>query len=174
MSYLLFTLFFCLIFGLLGVVSHPSPYFGAVSLVVSAAVGCGVLVGFGGTFVSLVLFLIYLGGMLVVFGYSVALASDPHPDTWGSWSVGLYLLGYVFLVVVLWGLFGDFCGLSIYGLVGGNIGELFVLRGDFDGVSLFYSVGGVGLLLCGWGLLLTLFVVLELSRGVSRGTLRAV
>lgn len=30
---------------------------------------------------SLVLFLIYLGGMLVVFAYSVALAADPYPET---------------------------------------------------------------------------------------------
>lgn len=80
MSYLLFLLFFCLVVGLAAVASNPSPYFGAAGLVVSAGVGCGVLVGFGSSFISLVLFLIYLGGILVVFAYSVALASDPFPE----------------------------------------------------------------------------------------------
>lgn len=47
------------------------------------------------------LFLIYLGGMLVVFAYSVALAADPYPETWGSWSVGCYVVGYVVLVLLL-------------------------------------------------------------------------
>nr|YP_009170391.1 NADH dehydrogenase subunit 6 [Conolophus subcristatus]ALE29389.1 NADH dehydrogenase subunit 6 [Conolophus subcristatus] len=174
MSYFLFMLFFCLVGGLMAVASNPSPYFGAAGLVVSAAVGCGVLVGFGGSFVSLVLFLIYLGGMLVVFAYSVALASEPYPETWGSWSVGAYLLGYSFLVLVLWSFFGDECGISGYGLGGVDASGVSVLRSDFDGVSLLYSVGGWGLLICGWGLLLTLFVVLELTRGLSRGSLRVV
>nr|YP_009170404.1 NADH dehydrogenase subunit 6 [Amblyrhynchus cristatus]ALE29402.1 NADH dehydrogenase subunit 6 [Amblyrhynchus cristatus] len=174
MSYFLFLLFFCLVGGLMAVASNPSPYFGAAGLVVSAAVGCGVLVEFGGSFVSLVLFLIYLGGMLVVFAYSVALASDPYPEAWGSWSVGVYLLGYLFLVFVLWCLFGGECGFSGYGLGGVDAVGVFVSRSDFDGVSLLYSVGGWGLLVCGWGLLLTLFVVLELTRGLSRGSLRVV
>lgn len=37
-----------------------------------------------------------------------------------------------------------------------------------------YSSGGLVLMLCGWGLLLALFVVMELIRGPSRGALRAV
>lgn len=101
MVYFLFLLFFCLVVGLAAVASNPSPYFGAAGLVISAGVGCGVLVGFGSSFISLVLFLIYLGGMLVVFAYSVALASDPFPETWGSWSVGACLFGYLALVFVL-------------------------------------------------------------------------
>lgn len=31
---------------------------------------------------SLVLVMVYLGGMLVVFVYSVSLAADPHPESW--------------------------------------------------------------------------------------------
>nr|WCF77135.1 NADH dehydrogenase subunit 6 [Iguana iguana iguana] len=174
MAYFLFILFFCLVGGLMAVASNPSPYFGAAGLVVSAAVGCGVLVEFGGSFVSLVLFLIYLGGMLVVFAYSVALASEPHPETWGNWSVGLYLVGYLFLIFVLWGLLGGEWGFSGYGLGGVDAVGVSVSRSDFGGVSLLYSVGGGVLLICGWGLLLTLFVVLELTRGLSRGSLRVV
>lgn len=49
-----------------------------------------------------------------------------------------------------------------------------VLRGDVSGVALIYSSGGGLLMLCAWVLLLTLFVVLELTRGLNRGTVRAI
>nr|DAC76984.1 TPA_asm: NADH dehydrogenase subunit 6 [Sceloporus woodi] len=173
MAYFLFLMFFCLIVGLAAVASNPSPYFGAAGLVISAGVGCALLIGLGSSFVSLVLFLIYLGGMLVVFAYSVALSSDLFPETWGSWSVGAHLFGYLMLVFVLWLVVG-FGPISKYGVVSEDAVGLSVLRGDFCGVSLLYSVGGAGLLICGWSLLLTLFVVLELTRGLSRGGLRVV
>lgn len=52
--------------------------------------------------------------------------------------------------------------------------EFSMLRGDVSGVAVMYSFGGVMLVICAWVLLLTLLVVLELTRGLSRGTLRAV
>lgn len=52
--------------------------------------------------------------------------------------------------------------------------EFSVLRGDIGGVAVMYSSGGAMLVICAWVLLLTLLVVLELTRGLSRGTLRAV
>ena len=51
---------------------------------------------------------------------------------------------------------------------------MFVTRSDHSGVSIFYSYGAGMFLVAGWGLLLTLFVVLELVRGLSRGAIRAV
>lgn len=57
---------------------------------------------------------------------------------------------------------------------GDELGEFSVFRGDIGGVALMYSVGGGMLVISAWVLLLTLFVVLELTRGLSRGTLRAV
>lgn len=51
---------------------------------------------------------------------------------------------------------------------------MFFVRLDFGGVALFYSCGAGIFLVAGWGLLLTLFVVLELVRGLSRGAIRAV
>lgn len=80
MTYLMFVLLIALVVGLVAVASNPTPYFAALGLVVAAGVGCGVLVGHGGSFLSLVLFLIYLGGMLVVFAYSAALAAEPFPE----------------------------------------------------------------------------------------------
>lgn len=70
-----------IIVGLIAVASNPSPYFGALGLVMVAGMGCGVLVQYGSPFLALILFLIYLGGMLVVFAYSAALAAEPFPET---------------------------------------------------------------------------------------------
>nr|BAJ54296.1 NADH dehydrogenase subunit 6 [Gymnarchus niloticus] len=161
-----------LVLGLVAVASNPSPYFAALGLVVAAAAGCGVLVGHGGSFLSLVLFLIYLGGMLVVFAYSAALAAEPYPEAWGDWSVFGYVVVYVLMVLV----FGGFVLSGWYKClwVVDELKEFSVLRGDFSGVALMYSYGGWMLVVCGWVLLLTLLVVLELTRGLSRGALRAV
>lgn len=52
--------------------------------------------------------------------------------------------------------------------------EFSILRGDVSGVAMIYSSGGGLLIISAWVLLLTLFVVLELTRGLGRGTLRAV
>jgi len=52
--------------------------------------------------------------------------------------------------------------------------EISMFRGDVAGVALMYSMGGGILVISAWVLLLTLFVVLELTRGLARGTVRAV
>nr|YP_009227614.1 NADH dehydrogenase subunit 6 [Zosterops lateralis]AGI51104.1 NADH dehydrogenase subunit 6 [Zosterops lateralis] len=169
-----FVLFMGIMFvlGGLAVSSNPSPYYGVVGLVVASIAGCGWLVSLGVSFVSLVLVMVYLGGMLVVFVYSVSLAADPYPEAWGDWGV----VGYGFgmgLVVVVGIVLSEVYGVLVdAGSV--NSGGLSLVRLDFAGVAVFYS-WGVGLFLIGgWGLLLTLFVVLELVRGLSRGAVRAV
>nr|YP_009059826.1 NADH dehydrogenase subunit 6 [Bothus pantherinus]WMN13990.1 NADH dehydrogenase subunit 6 [Bothus maculiferus]BAP58911.1 NADH dehydrogenase subunit 6 [Bothus pantherinus] len=164
---------FLLVLGLVAVASNPSPYFAALGLVMVAGVGCGVLAGHGGSFLSLVLFLIYLGGMLVVFAYSAALAAEPYPETWGSRPVlgSMLILGSIVAGASTFFLEGWFQA----SWVGADeVGGFFVARGDMGGVASMYASGG-GLLVIGAGvLLLTLFVVLELTRGLSRGALRAV
>nr|AHG30996.1 NADH dehydrogenase subunit 6 [Dopasia harti] len=173
MSYLVFVFFMCLVLTLVWVASNPSPYYGAAGLVSSAVVGCGVLVGMGYSFISLVLFLIYLGGMLVVFVYTVSLAAEPHPEMFGSRS-GLYFFGYFSAFVLLgavvvlgWGVVG--LNLEVRTSFGMCLASV-----DFVGVPLLYSWGGFDLLICGWALLLALFVVLELTRGLFRGGLRSI
>nr|YP_009630777.1 NADH dehydrogenase subunit 6 [Channa punctata]QBS14438.1 NADH dehydrogenase subunit 6 [Channa punctata]WPS67135.1 NADH dehydrogenase subunit 6 [Channa punctata] len=162
-----------LVLGLVAVAANPSPYFAALGLVVVAGMGCGVLVGHGGPFLSLVLFLIYLGGMLVVFAYSAALASEPYPEIWGSRPVvaytGVYLLAVGVVCWVFWGGWYEGSWVS-----GDELVEFSVFRGDIGGVGEMYASGGWMLMIGAWVLLLTLFVVLELTRGLSRGTLRAV
>nr|YP_009378931.1 NADH dehydrogenase subunit 6 [Acrossocheilus jishouensis]ARI43787.1 NADH dehydrogenase subunit 6 [Acrossocheilus jishouensis] len=159
--------------GLVAVASNPTPYFAAFGLVISAGVGCGLLVGHGGSFLSLVLFLIYLGGMLVVFAYSAALAAEPFPEAWGSRAVLGYVLVYLVGVSLVAGFFWEGWFEGSWTVVDG-LKEFSVLRADISGVAVMYSFGGGMLIICAWVLLLTLLVVLELTRGLSRGTLRVV
>ncbi|NXT90139.1 NU6M oxidoreductase, partial [Anhinga rufa] len=77
MTYFVLFLGLCFVLGSLAVASNPSPYYGVVGLVLTSVAGCGWLVSLGVSFMSLVLFMVYLGGMLVVFVYSVSLAADP-------------------------------------------------------------------------------------------------
>nr|BBA12821.1 NADH dehydrogenase subunit 6 [Schismatogobius ninja]BBA12938.1 NADH dehydrogenase subunit 6 [Schismatogobius ninja]BBA13106.1 NADH dehydrogenase subunit 6 [Schismatogobius ninja]BBA13132.1 NADH dehydrogenase subunit 6 [Schismatogobius ninja]BBA13158.1 NADH dehydrogenase subunit 6 [Schismatogobius ninja] len=173
MVYLTFLFMQGLILGFIVVASNPSPYFAVFGLVAVAGMGCGLMVVCGGIFLSLVLFLIYLGGMLVVFAYSSALASEPYPETWGSPRVALNSLVYGAGVCLAAGsLWSGWFGKS--GVVGGLGTEFLALRGDLVGVALMYCSGGWVLVGGAWVLLLTLFVVLEVVRGSSRGALRAV
>nr|AUR27108.1 NADH dehydrogenase subunit 6 [Colluricincla harmonica] len=171
MNFVLF-MSLCFVLGGLAVASNPSPYYGVVGLVVASIAGCGWLVSLGVSFVSLVLVMVYLGGMLVVFVYSVSLAADPYPESWANWGVIGYGLGMGLVVVVgivAGGFVGEFVGAGTVNNVG-----LSLVRMDFSGVGMFYSWGAGLFLIAGWGLLLTLFVVLELVRGLSRGAIRAV
>nr|YP_010466505.1 NADH dehydrogenase subunit 6 [Opsarius bernatziki]UVF28264.1 NADH dehydrogenase subunit 6 [Opsarius bernatziki] len=173
MAFYLCFLLAALMVGLVAVASNPAPYYGALGLVMVAGVGCGILIGCGGSFLSLVLFLIYLGGMLVVFAYSTALAAESYPEAWGSRSVGEYVVAYLFglglMVVMFWGGWYEGSWGAIDGLEG-----LSMLRGDVSGVAIMYSFGGKMLVICAWVLLLTLFVVLELTRGLDLVSLRVV
>nr|YP_010960611.1 NADH dehydrogenase subunit 6 [Bathytyphlops marionae]WNH38053.1 NADH dehydrogenase subunit 6 [Bathytyphlops marionae] len=173
MAYLLLLCLLGLVLGLVAVASNPAPYFAAFGLVLSAGFGCGLLAVQGGPFLSLVLFLIYLGGMLVVFAYSAALAAEPFPESWGDSSVRGHVMLYVagLSIALVW-LCGGWHGES-WATVD-EFKELMVVRGDVSGVALMYSSGGYMLVVCGWALLLSLFVVLELTRGLSRGALRAI
>nr|ANK79330.1 NADH dehydrogenase subunit 6 [Triplophysa alticeps] len=173
MTYLVSLLLMALIVGLVAVASNPAPYFAAFGLVVAAGVGCGVLIGHGGSFLSLVLFLIYLGGMLVVFAYSAALAAEPFPEAGGDRSVIGYVLIYLFGVGVVVSLLREEWYEGSFVVIDG-LEEFSMLRGDISGVAMMYSSGGSLLIISAGVLLLTLFVVLELTRGLGRGALRAV
>nr|BAX09161.1 NADH dehydrogenase subunit 6 [Parapercis cylindrica] len=173
MANALYLFLFGVAFGLVGVASNPSPYFAALGLMWVAGMGCGVLIGYGGCFLSLVLFLIYLGGMLVVFAYSAALAAEPYPETWGNrWvlvAVVVYMVGLVTASSLVWDNWYESSWLTVNEQV-----EFSMASADTEGVGVMYA-GGAGLLILAvWALLLTLFVVLELTRGLSRGTIRSV
>nr|YP_009155366.1 NADH dehydrogenase subunit 6 [Rhacophorus dennysi]AIU99188.1 NADH dehydrogenase subunit 6 [Rhacophorus dennysi]ALC75292.1 NADH dehydrogenase subunit 6 [Rhacophorus dennysi]UAJ48173.1 NADH dehydrogenase subunit 6 [Rhacophorus sp.] len=158
----------CLLLGLLAVASNPSPYFAALGLVWGAGAGCFILVKNELGFLSLILFLIYLGGMMVVFAYCSALVAEPYPEAWGSYMLLCYSLVCCFSLMICWMLMGgSWCDLG-YNLDSG------VLMREWWGISELLGSGGCVLFLGGWSLLLTLFVVLEVVRGHSAGALQAV
>ena len=72
------------VLGFVGFSSKPSPIYGGLGLIVSGGVGCGIVLNFGGSFLGLMVFLIYLGGMMVVFGYTTAMATEQYPEIWLS------------------------------------------------------------------------------------------
>ena len=72
-----------LVFMLVGstlVFYRLSPYYSALGLVVVSVSGCVILGVLGGSFVALVLLLVYMGGMLVVFAYSSAISAERFPS----------------------------------------------------------------------------------------------
>nr|NP_071464.1 NADH dehydrogenase subunit 6 [Sardinops melanostictus]WMI34830.1 NADH dehydrogenase subunit 6 [Sardinops sagax]BAB18613.1 NADH dehydrogenase subunit 6 [Sardinops melanostictus] len=160
------------VIGVIGIMTNPSPYFAALGLVMCSAATCCILVFGGSTFLAVVLFLIYLGGMLVVFAFTAALAADPFPE--GTLEAAPYeflilvVLGISLLVAQSWRTCYNFA-------VGGfnNLKEFLMAPTDTSGVSMLYSFGGVMVVVCALALLVTLFVVLELTRGSARGALRA-
>nr|YP_005088880.1 NADH dehydrogenase subunit 6 [Clupeoides borneensis]BAL43633.1 NADH dehydrogenase subunit 6 [Clupeoides borneensis] len=161
------------VLGMVGVASNPSPYYGALGLVLCSGSACAFLAITGSGFLALALFLIYLGGMVVVFGYTTALAADPHPDTWGEVSVfESFMLLFLSVVVGFMYLVPNILESSVGVL--SSCKEFFMVQGESGGVAVLYSIAGPVLLISAWALLLTLFVVLELTRGQDRGALRAV
>nr|YP_009443263.1 NADH dehydrogenase subunit 6 [Mesoclemmys hogei]ATQ37397.1 NADH dehydrogenase subunit 6 [Mesoclemmys hogei] len=159
MVYFSFLLGFGLVFWMVGVASNVSPYYGIMSLLMGAVFGCGVLVWKGGSFLSLVLFLIYLGGMLVIFAYSATLVLEPFPAAFVGWEGVVNVFNYVLLVLVLVLVGHDlWFGLGEIGDKTVDADGLLVVRVDFGGMSLFYYVGCVMFFIVGVGLLLGLFV----------------
>nr|YP_001604422.1 NADH dehydrogenase subunit 6 [Duttaphrynus melanostictus]AAT07858.1 NADH dehydrogenase subunit 6 [Duttaphrynus melanostictus] len=156
-----------LIVGLLAVASNPSPYYVALGLVAQPGAGCLILMDGGISFLCLVLFLVYLGGMMVVFAYSAALVAEPYPEAWGGGVVWSYIIAYVFLLGGWWVVGG-----VSEGVVAGGGVETYL--GDWFGVATMFFWGGGVLVVVGWALLLTLFAVLEVVRGHYSGVLRAV
>lgn len=77
----IFLLSLLLIVGFVAFASKPSPVYGGLSLVVSGGLGCAIVVSLENTFLGLVVFLVYLGGMLVVFGYTAAIATEEYPES---------------------------------------------------------------------------------------------
>lgn len=80
MAYALFLLSVLLVIGFAGISLKLSPVYEGLWLIISSAVGYGIVLNFGETFVGLIVFLIYLGGIMVVFGYAVAVVVEEYPE----------------------------------------------------------------------------------------------
>nr|YP_009257072.1 NADH dehydrogenase subunit 6 [Pagothenia borchgrevinki]ANG07982.1 NADH dehydrogenase subunit 6 [Pagothenia borchgrevinki]QSJ49015.1 NADH dehydrogenase subunit 6 [Pagothenia borchgrevinki]UUJ37876.1 NADH dehydrogenase subunit 6 [Pagothenia borchgrevinki] len=157
--------------GTAAVAANPSPFYAALGLVTVAAMGCGFIMCSGGTFLCLILFLIYLGGMLVVFAYSVALCADPFPTGLAEGSVAKYMAGYLLLT----GGAAQCTTLAPpFWWSVGQEADMSAMQGEAEGVSEAYGGGGIILISCAWALLVALYVALEVSRGSSRGPVRPI
>lgn len=84
MTYYVLLLSMVFVAGFVGFSSKPSPIYGGLCLIVSGGVGCGIILSYGASFLGLIMFLVYLGGILVVFGYTTAIATEEYPESWGS------------------------------------------------------------------------------------------
>nr|APH08160.1 NADH dehydrogenase subunit 6 [Tamias cinereicollis] len=173
MTYIVYLLSMLFVLGFVGFSSKPSPIYGGLGLIVSGGVGCGMVMYFGGSFLGLMVFLIYLGGMLVVFGYTTAMATEEYPETWTSSVViwGVLLLGVLVevLIIVFMVLYGGVDGVVELGnldnwMVNGG-DELGLIREDSMGVAAMYSYGSWLMVVAGWSLFVSIFIVIEITRG---------
>nr|QAB46547.1 NADH dehydrogenase subunit 6 [Sundasciurus tenuis] len=170
MTYLLSALF---VLGFVAFSSKPSPIYGGLGLIVSGGIGCGIVLYFGGSFLGLMVFLIYLGGMMVVFGYTTAMATEEYPETWGSGVVmlGVLLLGLLveLLIVLLTVLYDEVEVVIEFNNMEGwevfETDELGLMGEDSMGVAALYSYGCWLMVVAGWSLFVSIFIVIEITRG---------
>nr|APC60730.1 NADH dehydrogenase subunit 6 [Trinomys yonenagae] len=168
----IFSIIFVL--GFVGFSVKPSPIYGGLALVLSGGIGCGIILSCGGSFLGLVVFLVYLGGMMVVFAYTTAMAMEQYPETWGSnviiwFSLFLGALSELGLLYV-WAKYEhievlvDYYGMGewvIYDAEGGNVG---FFSEDPAGVAAIYSYNYWLMFVAGWSLFTCIFIVLEITR----------
>nr|YP_004021740.1 NADH dehydrogenase subunit 6 [Pseudomys chapmani]ABX75340.1 NADH dehydrogenase subunit 6 [Pseudomys chapmani] len=157
--------------GSLGLALKPSPIYGGLGLIICGCIGCLMVLGLGGSFLGLIVFLIYLGGMLVVFGYTTAMATEEYPETWGSnWLVFWSLVVGLLVEVVYVGLLNYFSGAGLIDLV--ELDDWLIYEVDIVGMMLEGGIGVAGLydwavwmmVIAGWSLFAGVFIVIEVTR----------
>jgi len=160
-------IYLCLVFMLVGrtlVFYSLSPYYSALGLVVVSVSGCVVLGVLGGSFVALVLLLVYMGGMLVVFAYSRAISAERFPSVRNLREVvGLSLF------------FSTWVFVSFNDLKDTKKNFFQLIRGErVLGRRSFYKEGGALVIVGVFILLVALVGALIISRGVERTIVRAI
>nr|YP_009466924.1 NADH dehydrogenase subunit 6 [Lonchorhina aurita]AOS49713.1 NADH dehydrogenase subunit 6 [Lonchorhina aurita] len=171
--YIVFILSIIFVLSFVGFSSKPSPIYGGLGLIVSGGVGCGIVMSFNGSFLGLMVFLIYLGGMLVVFGYTTAMATEQYPEIWvsnktvlGSFIVGVLMeLALVFMVfkdTELEAVF-EFSGMEDWIIYDEN--DVSPVSKEVAGIAGLYSYGGWLVIITGWSLFIAVLVIMEITRG---------
>nr|UFR83197.1 NADH dehydrogenase subunit 6 [Alticola tuvinicus] len=167
----LLTLLICT--GCLGTSLKPSPIYGGLCLIVSGCSGCLAVLGFGGSFLGLMVFLIYLGGMMVVFGYTIAMSAEKYPETWvSSWlTLGILVMSTFMEMGVLF--VSDYYENtemvlefnSLGGWVVYDADELGLMGEGGAGVAALYSCSAWLMVVSGWTLMMGVFIIIEITRG---------
>nr|YP_008999773.1 NADH dehydrogenase subunit 6 [Nectogale elegans]AGH27157.1 NADH dehydrogenase subunit 6 [Nectogale elegans] len=176
MTYIVTILSTIFVVSFVGFSSKPSPIYGGVGLIVSGGVGCGIVLNYGGSFLGLMVFLIYLGGMLVVFGYTTAMAMEEYPEVWVSNNTVLltFLLGLIGEIVMVTYLLLDEEDMKFEVVLNFNsegdwviydTGESGIFSEEAVGVAALYSYGCWLVIVSGWSLVACIIVVMEITRG---------
>nr|QSH90692.1 NADH dehydrogenase subunit 6 [Platanista gangetica] len=171
--YIVFIMSIVFVVSIVGVSSKPSPVYGGLGLIVGGGVGCGIILNLGGSFLGLLVFLVYLGGMLVVFGYTTAMAADQHPKVWTSTKIvlGAFLLGLVMEFLVVLYVLGseemefvfEFNGLGDWVIY--DTGDSGFFSEEAMGIAALYSYGTWLVVVTGWSLFMGVVVIMEITRG---------
>lgn len=171
---ILFYLSILLVIGFVSFSVKPSPVYGGLALVVSGGVGCGIILGYGGSFLGLIVFLIFLGGIIVVFGYTTAIAIEQYPDTWVSNIIiwGFLLLGLLMEILLFYGWINydyieSLVQINSMGewVIYDSVEKAGVLGEDSVGVTAIYSYNCWLLFLAGWSILVGVLITIEITRG---------
>nr|QHI39509.1 NADH dehydrogenase subunit 6 [Dicrostonyx torquatus]QHI39600.1 NADH dehydrogenase subunit 6 [Dicrostonyx torquatus] len=159
--------------GCLGTSLKPSPIYGGLCLIISGCSGCLAVLGLGGSFLGLMVFLIYLGGMMVVFGYTTAMSAEEYPETWvSSWLVFGILVMSIFMEMGMLFVSHYYEGLDVV-LEFNSMGGWAVYDGDGlglmgeggAGVAALYSCSAWLMVVSGWTLFVGVFIIIEITRG---------
>nr|YP_010029157.1 NADH dehydrogenase subunit 6 [Hybomys trivirgatus]QOU10058.1 NADH dehydrogenase subunit 6 [Hybomys trivirgatus] len=171
MTNYIFLLSLLFLAGSIGLALKPSPIYGGLGLIVSGFVGCLMVLGLGGSFLGLMVFLIYLGGMMVVFGYTTAMATEEYPETWGSsWLIFSFLVVGVFMELFFMYLIDYYDEVELVDL--GSLGDWLMYDVDDVGVMLEGGIGVAAMYSCatwmmivaGWSLFAGIFIIIEITR----------
>nr|QHB77169.1 NADH dehydrogenase subunit 6 [Hylomyscus pamfi] len=171
MTYYMFSLSLLFLVGCIGLALKPSPIYGGFGLIISGFVGCLIILGFGGSFLGLLVFLIYLGGMMVVFGYTTAMATEEYPETWGSsWLIfGFLVIGILAELFFMWVVdywneveLVNFDGLSDWMMY--EVDDIGVMLEGGVGVAAMYSCVTWMMVVAGWSLFAGIFIIIEITR----------
>nr|YP_009652258.1 NADH dehydrogenase subunit 6 [Pantherina griselda]QDA22117.1 NADH dehydrogenase subunit 6 [Pantherina griselda] len=176
MTYIVTILSTIFVVSFVGFSSKPSPIYGGVGLIISGGVGCGIVLNYGGSFLGLMVFLIYLGGMLVVFGYTTAMAMEEYPEMWVSNKTVLltFLLGLVGELVLVGYLLLEDKDLKFEIVLNFNgegdwviydTGDSGFFSEEAMGIAALYSYGFWLAIVSGWSLVTCIVVVMEITRG---------
>lgn len=171
MTNYIFILSLIFLTGCLGLALKPSPIYGGLGLIISGFIGCLIILGFGGSFLGLIVFLIYLGGMIVVFGYTTAMATEEYPETWGSnWLVLSFLIVGFFIEVALMFLLDYYDEVELVDLEGlddwiiCDIDDVGLILEGGVGVAAIYSCATWIIIVAGWSLFAGIFIIIEITR----------